>query len=241
MASPPLQILLVLAACASTACITRAGGGLDEIETKPGALAPHLQQTVGAFAFETGEELERLVTSNKLGRHFNDEILGRWKEWGLVEDHDYVPLGEFSPDANYRLTLAGHAMSVSDPEVAFLSGLTLYVIPHIVETDVEVRYTLWRADRGCRFDAAASDNYESIVGLVFLPLMALAESGVDTTFDRLAGHLHAQLVDQGAFDEAPICVPEPEPALERIERDCARAEKGLAYVVDRVECRTLAR
>ena len=56
-------------------CVTTSGDHLSDISPDAGTLRPAIEQTVGAFSFHL--DGGKMVTSNKMGREINDEILGR--------------------------------------------------------------------------------------------------------------------------------------------------------------------
>ncbi len=70
-----------------------------------------------------------MVTSNKMGRQLNDEILGRWEKSEFISDHKYVRSSEFSDSADFRLTLSGHQEGESSTILQVIGGLTLGARP----------------------------------------------------------------------------------------------------------------
>jgi len=193
----------------ASGCITMSGDRLTDLEPAKPPRAPHLEQAVGEFSFHL--DGGKMVTSNKMGRLLNDEILGRWQKAGFIAGHSYVKSSEFSGRAEYNLTLSGHQEGDSSVVMQFLSGLTLFLLPYWVNTDMDLRYTLEHVPTGRTFEAHAADDHTVVVSLMLLPAAPFTQGGRTRTMDRLAAHLYEQLESQGAFD--PESWPEPEPAL----------------------------
>lgn len=190
-------------ALSTSGCITTAGGKLADIPVveRDAASRPAIEQTVGAFSFHL--DGGKMVTSNKMGRELNDEILSRWVELGLIESHTYVKSSGFSAGAVYRLTLEGHQEGESNILLQILSGLTLYAMPHYVNTQMQLTYVLENSASGCRFSASSDESYNTVISLLVAPAMPFLGSGRDVSFDRIARHLYAQLDEQAAFSSPP--------------------------------------
>jgi len=192
-----------------TGCITRAGGALVRIEPQPAAPAApgRVEQTVGDFAFTL--EGGKMVTSNKVGRDFNDEILKRWKERGYVAEFEYVPKGAFTGKADYNLTLSGSQYGESSIAMQVLSGLTLLLIPYTVDQRFDVQYTLEEVRTGRRYGATVADSYHTTVELFLFLVAPVSLRGAHQTLDAIADHLYEQLRSKGAFvrDETPTATP----------------------------------
>lgn len=208
VALPFAPFLLVAPAFAlsTLGCITTAGGKLADapVAERDAASRPAIEQTVGAFSFHL--DGGKMVTSNKMGRELNNEILSRWVELGLIEGHTYVKSSGFSAGAAYRLTLEGHQEGESSILLQILSGLTLYAIPHYVNTQMQLTYVLENSASGCRFSASVDESYNTVISLLVAPAMPFLESGRDVSFDRIARHLYAQLDDQAAFSSPPAAM-----------------------------------
>ena len=198
-----LLLPLALGLLPLSGCVTMAGNQLSDIAPDAGAVRPAIEQTVGDFSFhlDGGE----MVTSNKMGRLLNDEILGRWKKSGFIADHRYVKSSEFSDSSVFRLTLDGHQEGESSVFLQIISGLSLTAIPYFVNSKMDIRYSLENSETGCVFEAAVSDSYNMIIGLLLLPVSPFAQGGRIRTFDRIANNLYAQLATQGAFEEHAPC------------------------------------
>ena len=186
-----------------TGCITTAGNHLIDVTPIPGNVRPPLEQTVGDFSFNL--DGGKMVTSNKMGRELNDEILGRWEKSGLIADHKYVKSSEFSESSVFRLTLSGHQEGESSIFLQTISGLTLTLIPYSVNSKMDLSYSLRNAESGCVFNAIASDSFNTIIGLLLLPISPFTQGGRTRTYDRIANNLYSQLATQGAFQEQAAC------------------------------------
>lgn len=183
----------------STGCITMAGNQLPDIEPRsPGVPPVTIEQTVGNFSFHL--DGGKLVTSNKMGRLVNKQILDRWKKRGFITRETYVKSSNFTGNADYNLTLSGHQEGESSVVMQILSGLTLYLIPNSVNTHLDLVYTLQAATGGRVYEAKASDSYRTVQQLFLLPITPFAMGGSMRTHNRLADHLFDQFAEQGAFD-----------------------------------------
>jgi hypothetical protein len=217
-----LSVPLLLVA--STGCITRAGGNLPPIAPAPPVEKPTLEQTVGDFEFTL--EGGKMVTSTKMGRTLNDEILKRWKKKGYIADHSYVKAAEFTGSADYNLTLSGSQYGDSSIAGQILSGLTLLIIPYTVDTKYDVQYVLENVKTGAKFSASVEDSYHTIVELFLFLALPISARGQSETMDNMADHLYEQLRAQGAFGEttAPTALPRRVPvavnASERQREPC---------------------
>ena len=184
-------------------CVTTAGNHLSDVTPSAGTLKPAVEQTVGDFSFHL--DGGKMVTSNKMGRGLNDEILGRWKKSGFISDHKYVKSSHFSDDSKYRITLSGHQEGKSSIFLQVISGLTLMVVPYSVDTQMDLHYALENSDSGCVFESSVSDSFDMVIGLLLLPFSPFAQSGRTRTFDRIANNLYDQLASQGAFEPRASC------------------------------------
>lgn len=200
-----------------TGCITVAGDRLVDVQPEAPPRAPIVEHTVGEFSFHLSGG--KLVTSNKMGRLLNDEILGRWQDEGFISGHSYVKAGAFSGRSEYNLTLSGHQEGDSSVVMQFLSGLTLFLVPYWVKTDMDIRYTLEHVPTGRSHEARAADSHTTVVSLFLLPVAPFTQGGRLRTMDRLANHLYEQLHGQGAFQPAPLEETSPEANSEAIESD----------------------
>ena len=139
-----------------------------------------------------------MVTDNKAGRLLNDEILARWKQKAYIAEHEYVPSSNFTGKADYNLTLSGSQYGDSSVAMQILSGLTLFLIPHSVDTRYDIEYTLQNVKTGATYSAAVKDSYETWFELL-LVVVAPFSRGAANTWNNMADHLYEQLQTQGAF------------------------------------------
>jgi hypothetical protein len=179
-----------------TGCITVSGGALPAIHPTPPSEPPRIEQTVGDFSFTL--EGGQMVTDNKAGRLLNDEILARWKSKAYIADHEYVPSSSFTGKADYNLTLSGTQYGDSSVAMQILSGLTLFLIPHSVDTRYDITYTLQNVQTGATYSAAVKDSYKTWFELLLF-VVAPFSRGASNTWNNMADHLYEQLQTQGAF------------------------------------------
>lgn len=196
-------LAVVLGLIPLVGCVTTSGNQLTDSSPSPGKHRPAVEQTVGDFSFHL--DGGKMVTSNKMGREINDEILDHWKKEGFVEDHVYVKSSGFSDSSVFRITLSGHQEGESSIFLQIISGLTLAVIPYSVNSKMDIRYSLENSETGCVFEADASDSYKTFVGLLLIPATPFSQGGKNRTFARLSNSLYGQLAEQGAFDDHERC------------------------------------
>lgn len=207
--------ILCLAPVLSLGCVTMAGNRLEDSHPTAAAAPPAIEQTVGDFSFHLVGG--KMVTSNKMGRTLNDEILNRWIASGYISSQQYVKSSEFSGSSNYQLTLSGHQEGDSSILLQVISGLTLTAIPYYVDTKMDLKYQMKRLDTGCLFSASASDSFNTVVGLLMLPAAPFGQGGRTRTFDRIAAHLFGQLAEQGAFSDHEPCIKDKASRERRLE------------------------
>ena len=151
------SLLLLLAT--SPGCITIAGGKLPPIQPAAPSAPGTLEETVGDFSFTL--EGGKMITSNKAGRMLNDELLERWKKRGYIAEHANVPSSQFTGKADYNLTLSGSQYGESWIALQIVSGLTLFLIPHSVNSRFDIQYTLEDVKTGAKYSAGVEDSYKS--------------------------------------------------------------------------------
>ena len=188
---------LWLMIAAGTGCITIAEGRLPAIQPSAPSQPGTLEDTVGDFAFTL--EGGKMITSNKAGRLLNDALLERWKQQGYIAKHESVPSGEFTGKADYNLTLSGSQYGESSIAMQILSGLTLFLIPHYIDSRFDVQYTIENPKTGAKYSAGVEDAYTQWSELFLLLALPWSGRGASATFDAMADHLYEQLRAQGAF------------------------------------------
>lgn len=146
-----------------------------------------------------------MVTSVKMGRLLQDEILTRWKLAGYIKSFEYVKSSSFSGETDYQLTLGGTQKGESNVALQFLSGLTLFLVPYTVNTDFVLEYSLQHVASGCTYEVSAAADYHTTVGVVAIPGALFGSSGDREIWTRLANSLYQQLVDAGAFADPVSC------------------------------------
>ena len=141
-----------------------------------------------------------MITSNKAGRMLNDELLERWKKQGYIAGHTYVPSSQFTGKADYNLTLSGSQYGESWIALQIVSGLTLFLIPHSVNTRFDIQYTLENVKTGAKYSAGVEDSYKMWSELFLVFALPFSGKGSSQTFNGMADHLYEQLRAQGAFN-----------------------------------------
>jgi len=192
-----LAVGLLLLVASSAGCIRIAGEGLSAIQPTAPSVAATVEETVGDFSFTL--EGGKMVTDNKAGRLLNDELLSRWKKRGYIAEHVYVPSSQFTGNADYNLTLSGSQYGESSVAMQIVSGLTLFLIPHSVDTRFDIQYTLENVKTGAKFSAAVEDGYATWFELLLFVAAPFSTQGASTTWNNMADHLYEQLQTQGAF------------------------------------------
>ena len=194
------RISLLWISFSISGCITVAGNQLAPLPAEPSAPAvrPKIEETVGNFSFHL--DGGKMITSNKMGRIINDEILKVWKKKGYIENSEYVKSSEFTGQADYNLTLSGSAYGKSSILLQILSGLTLLIIPHSVEQNYDIQYTLENVQTKQKFGASVVDSYKQWGELFLLFAAPWSGRGAQATFDAMALHVYDQLRRDGAFD-----------------------------------------
>jgi hypothetical protein len=190
-------IVLFFGVLLSMGCITSAGGNLTPLEIEAPTIAPRVEQTVGDFEFTL--EGGKMVTSNKMGRTLNDQILKRWVSQGYISGQTYVPSSEFSGSADYNITLSGSQYGDSSVIAQIFSGLTLLILPYTVDTKFDLQYVIENVGTGERYSASAADSYHTTVELLLFLAAPISMRGHTKTMNAIADHLYQQLKDAGAF------------------------------------------
>jgi len=190
----------ILAVLCLSGCVTTAGGRLPDVDPQPPSQRLRLEETVGEFAFDL--DGGKLVTSNKAGRIFQDEVLERWQERGWISGFEYVKSAKFTGRADREITLSGTQYGESSIILQVISGITLLVIPHYVTQNYDVIYTMRDPRTNRSFRAQASDDYTVTMGLLLFPFTPFFQGGRSETWDRIANSLFQQLQQQGAFDDS---------------------------------------
>lgn len=197
----PLRTLVLALFLPMLGCITTAGDQLTSIAPSAPSSPPSIEQTVGDFSFHL--DGGKMVTSNKMGRSLNDEVFNRWKKAGFIQSHKYVKSSNFTGQADYNVTLSGHQEGDSSVVMQFLSGLTLFVLPYSVGTQMDLAYTVEHVPTGRQYQAEVSDHFGTVTSLLLLPVAPFFQGGRTRTYQRIADHVFQQLEDQGAFSPEP--------------------------------------
>lgn len=178
-------------------CITRAGGGLDPIETSAPSDPVAVEYVVGDFEFTL--EGGKMVTSNKAGRLLSDDILKIWKKKGYISDFEYVGESGFSDESQHRLTLSGSQYGDSSLFAQILSGLTLLILPYTVDTKYDIQYVYENTATGNRCSAEVADSYHTTIELLLFLAVPFSARGQQQTMESMADHLYDQLRHECGF------------------------------------------
>ena len=160
------------------------------------------------------QEFHKLMNGHAdgFGANFNEGALGRgevsqiariWKAEGLIREFGWPgELGE-NPAPTHRLIVSGTRDEVASLGLAFLTGLTFYLVPSsaTVMTDLEV--TLRRLSDGEEYTAEARNSYTLWQQIVFLPttlLGSVAWGNLGAQYDRSL-FLYGEFQEAGGFDQ----------------------------------------
>jgi hypothetical protein len=210
-----------------------AGDQLPDIDPRRSGMAPpSIEQTVGDFSFHL--DGGKMISSIKAGRNVNKLILAQWRKRGFITKESYVKSSQFTGGAEYNLTLTGHQEGQSSVAMQVLSGLTLFLIPYSINTQLDLVYSLEHVETGKTFEARASDSFRSITQLLLFPISPFAMGGIQRTHERLADHLYARLAEQGAFDPASWSDEPIDPPTASDSRDEREAPGDARSAVERM-------
>ena len=182
-----------------TGCMTFSGDKLPELEPIKPLSSPTIETTVSSD-YQYDIDVMQVVTSNKDGRMVNDRVIETpWKSNGYISTANYVPLGQFTGNADYNLTLSGQHKVDSSTAMQVISGLTLTLIPYTVDQEYDLIYTLEHVKTGKIYTSKANET-ESMVGwLFFLPAFPFSMIGSMNAMNHLSEHIYQDFVRQGAF------------------------------------------
>jgi hypothetical protein len=186
------------------------GGKLPPIEPGPGDYKPNVEQTVGDFSFTL--DGGKMITSNYAGRELNKALLDEWVKRGWVRRQTYVKSSQFSNAADYNVTLSGTMYGESSVFLQVLSGLTLNILPYTVTQNYDVQFLVEEVRSGAKYSAAVEETYKAYVQLFLLLALPWGQDGAREAHARMAEHVFAQLLEQGAFrlEELPVTGERPD-------------------------------
>jgi len=187
-------------------CMTFSGDKLTELETIKPITSPQIEESIGDFTFHL--DGGAMVTDNKAGRMINDVILEKWKANNYISDFTYVKKENLTGNAQYNLTLKGHQEGESSVFMQVISGLTLLIIPHTVDTSYNLIYELENVKTGKKYKTEVSENMSSINWLLFFPALPFSFIGANNTYDHLSEHVYQNFVKQGAFSSSELNIKE---------------------------------
>ena len=199
--------LVIVLALINTGCMSFSGDKLTELKPIKPKVTVAIEESVSQ-SFNFHLDGGGMMTSNKAGRNINDAILDEWKSQNYISNYDYVPLEKFSGKADYNLTLKGSQIGDSSVAMQVISGLTLLIIPHFVDTTYDLEYVLKNVKTGKTYTAKATDSFSMMWWLFYFPACPVSMLGYFNTVDRISEHVYQDFVKQGAFAELAVSVDE---------------------------------
>ena len=189
--------VITASSLAATGCITIAGGKLESIETTAPSNPASIEYVVGDFEFTL--EGGKMVTSNKAGRALSDAIFTTWKKKGYISDFKYAGESGFTNQSEHRLTLSGSQYGDSSIVAQIFSGLTLFLIPYMVDTKYDIQYVYENTRTGARCSAEVVDSFHTTVELLLFLAAPLSTRGINKTMNSMGDHIYDQLHRECGF------------------------------------------
>ena len=192
------KILLLIAIMMLGGCaITTSTDKLSELEPLVPNMTPKIESSVSkGFTSEGGVQL---VTDNKMGRLLNDAILVHWEENGYIESHEYVKLENFTEGVRYTLTLSGSYELSENTAAGVISGLTLMIIPNIIDNIYDLTYTLKDNETGKTYVSRVQETKSEMRCLLFIVVFPVSIYQLSTYYVDMAEHVYQDFIAQGAF------------------------------------------
>lgn len=187
-------------------CMTFSGEQLAELEPITPMMTAQIEESVGDFTHHI--DGGALVTDNKAGRILNDAILENWKDNNYISDFTYVKKEKFTGNAQYNLTLKGSQEGESSVFMQIISGLTLFVIPHSINTSYNLIYELENVKTGKKYITEVSEDMKSVSWLLFFPAFPFSLVGANNTLERISEHVYQNFIRQGAFSHSNLNIKE---------------------------------
>lgn len=195
-------IILSLLAIMLNGCMSFSGDRLAELQSITPQTTPQIEHSVGDFTFHL--DGGQMVTDNYAGKLLNDTICKKWEANDYISGFTYRESENFTGNAQYNLTLKGHQEGKSSVAMQVISGLTLLIIPHWVDTSYDLVYELENVQTGDKYETAVSEDMLMVNWLGFLPAFPFSFVGANNTYDRLSEHAYQDFVKQGAFSNSEI-------------------------------------
>jgi len=178
-------------------CMTFSAEKLAELEAIEPKVTPRIEESIGDFTFHL--DGGGLVSSNKAGRLLNNAVLENWEDNDYISSFEYVEKEKFTGEVQYNLTLEGKQKGKSSVGMQVLSGLTLFIIPHSVETSYDLVYILENVNTGKIYKSEVSEGMKTVSWLLFFPAFPFSFIGASNTYENIAEHVYQDFVRQGAF------------------------------------------
>jgi hypothetical protein len=145
----------------------------------------------------------KMGTSHFFGRVEQQTIVGQWKSAGVVGKEVFQKGETWSGDADYEVVLSGRMHGESNVILQIISGLTLMIIPHYVDQNVDITIKRRDVSTGEVKTAQASYRYYQLVSLVHLPFFPFAVASEVKADKRLAASLWCQMSPEDCASREP--------------------------------------
>lgn len=193
-----ISSLIFIAPVFLAGCLTFSGKQMPKIEEP---IAPpnmsSVEVTVGEFVYRV--DGGQMATSYRRGKILNERLMGIWKNRSYIKSYKNIAYADFTGDADYEITLLGKIYMRSPIVMQVISGLTLFVIPHVNDTRIDIGYSMKETRTKKKFTSNLKDNYKTVSELLFLPVTPFSAVGKRKMYGTMAGHLYSDFQKQGAF------------------------------------------
>ncbi len=217
--SPALLVGLALL-CAGGCTFTGAGTKGPGTRPPESTYRPRVECSIGTFGFAWGDA--KLQPSTLDGRLLSNEIMDAWKERGYAVGGHFVPVQEFSGQADYNLILTGNQRNSASFGLELLNALTLTLFPYTVTQRYDLTVVLQEVKSNRMYHATVQGWDVTYVSLLVLPAFPFGFSGHRATVEQMADNLYEQFRQQGALDfpcpPAPAPPPSAPPATDELHR-----------------------
>jgi hypothetical protein len=183
-----------------TSCITTSGDKLAEI-APPTAVGLHSFE-FGFRDFEYSLDGGALQSSASKATTFNRTLGNIWIRRGYASTVVQCGRNPSSGVSDYTLVLTGNLDGSSSIGLQVLSGLTLMMIPHVINSHAYFVLELKRQQDGAVFKATVAEDVKQVGWLPLILALPWMEAGFNRAVEKMASHAYKQFADQGAFDLA---------------------------------------
>lgn len=198
------RIAMCLGLLTLSGCMTFNESMLRKVEVKSPPKAAVIETKVGNFIQSlNGDGTSMSPLSNTtVANEVIKLIMDRWEDLGIVAD--YGKPGDLRGAPDYTLILSGTRNEEGSVGLAFLSGLTLMLVPSssTLMYDLKVELIDNRTQR--RYEATAKNGVTTTMQILFLPALPFSWIGGKHAVDDIADHLYHELHEQGAFTQGAV-------------------------------------